>query len=582
MNINFKIYNINNNTYQLINNCDYSNFTIKKTKENYFQEIIEFSGTLKFFADDFDLIKSIFDAGQNAEIIVIQNGNEYSCKVDFSGANFDIEKKIVEIKLIYQNHYKDLISKKDIKVNVISGLAKKEIIIDKHTGLTFATEIEDFIADGDQTYTMPTYGNGKPKTITSTHTILQATLSYRKVGGVGCEDLGGGTYRHYLRWTLQTVYNSGTGEPLEFEQNFSNDGQIITCTDTSPSSTVNYKTYTNNLKSQIEEQYFTYHRGYSFFDIIENLIQNLDNTILFEVSGGTTDSFYFLKNYTDKTSTTGGGNSNKPFIAMYLLTITDAILEDDLSERDFAATKGYLTLKELTDFLKSIGIFWYLEKRGTDYYFMTKHYSELQQSTQAISLNSYLGFDFSRLAMNYTVESPEFRKIINKNIGNTSKDFTAQYIDYLNLIEKDLEQENQTFFTDISDIMTRGKAIYDDNSNGKFTVLACLQSNNQIYVRAATSDFSTININNQEFSFSYLKRKIFAPGPNSKAEIEGQTISLPTDNLEKRKSIQLQVNCNNIDDFDISKDIQFQDKKVEIQEIIINPKENSANLKLKL
>lgn len=291
----------------------------------------------------------------------------------------------------------------------------------------------------------------------------------------------------------------------------------------------------NPTEAGVIQQFYT--RARHLFDIIKHIIGEIDNTILFDETGSPPvnaiggDSFYYLKNYEEETDT-GTVNSMANIL---LEQITDAILTETfpgsgvLVEKSEQATQGLLSLNTLFSFMRDwLKIWWKLEERGNDVYFITRHESEINKvvGPSPHDFTDLLNIDWSADLTEYTHDdSKKFNKVDFKTLVANSPDFqdqTGEFHQLDLLISNRIQIKSNNFYADIEDSQIR-RDQYPETGEGQFMLFATIpiRGNNLIV------DYNNTGWDTLTFTLGVLTASVVTVPPasaiawsNSIADIE--------------------------------------------------------------
>jgi hypothetical protein len=316
------------------------------------------------------------------------------------------------VELVLNDKVFTLEQNKTKEINVLGS--NKDFIIDNFSGTTTGITGITLTKYGTQTRKIEADDFGLPYDLSDVNlTITTASVAY-----TGGSFVSGTEYQHDYSWAINYrafqalgYYDDGDKYPpdnrewtydsdvtvsgvvypkylrkLDIPNDFSFEVGKIKYEYTAGSFIYSYLFVTSPDKASLTitntlTQYTTFERAFDFYTAVQKVVQNIDSTILFDSTGTTTDSFYFLKNYTGESLTFGSTTTTKCFEYLSLVQITDIILESDNMQKDQPATIGMLTFEKIINFFENIGIYYYLENRTGTYYFVTKHFTEFSSSS---------------------------------------------------------------------------------------------------------------------------------------------------------------------------------------------------------
>jgi len=399
-------------------------------------------------------------------------------------------------------------------------------------------------------------------------------------GGAGwyfAEDvyISGIKYPKYARALQVADVNVFSGDPIVY-QGCSRDATLIN------------PNYTNNLSIPTASPItYVYDRIRRVDTIIEYIIGEIDDSILFDNTGTDTDSFYGFKYFEGESITTYGDTeytSNKPFENLLIMQITDFMLTDGGAVTTEFATRGMLNFNSLMSKLKFYGFYWFLEYRdGLGYFFKLLHKTQISK----VEPNP-LSYSYFQRKRQYEYNEFKYSNLKNGQICN-SVDFIGTNALFTNVIEKrDFEVADNNIFTDINDINIRKGDIYSRDSIIDFVFISAITVKgttpllDYFTVRKATGLITNIKTNNSELGFANITENLICELPDATCEVNNKTIEIDIKRIKKRKKITLNIPIKksiNLD-FDFDKYVLTPDGVSEIENYSHKALENNANLKL--
>ncbi|MDX5586490.1 MAG: hypothetical protein QNK20_16510 [Aureibaculum sp.] len=208
----------------------------------------------------------------------------------------------------------------------------------------------------------------------------------------------------------------------------------------------------------------TYTRVRNFYQVIEYIVNQLDPTILFDTSGTATDSYYYFKTY-EKGGVTVLDN-------LLIDSMSNAMLNDNNTQKSDAATVCNISLKTITDYLKDImKIYWKLEERVDGVYFVFVHFKDVS-FTSGIDLTNYEGEDWTENKSEYDYQSVKKYSRLKRSMTAGEEDFLGVdmvFPELSNIFPKTEENNISSIYTDVVD-MFNNKDRYPRDSISAITL----------------------------------------------------------------------------------------------------------------
>ncbi len=287
--------------------------------------------------------------------------------------------------------------------------------------------------------------------------------------------------------------------------------------------------------NQVGVDNFAYYPSYTqhtrcldFISVIKYLIGQVDSSTQFEDAAipASTDSFYYLKTFTDP-------DTNTPLSDLHISLISDFILNDDFSETDTPSTKSSITLKKIFDYLKAkYSIYWELENRSGTYYFIFKHYTEVNKITgRNPDLTNHYYINWSSDKKQYEYDRGKIYKRLKRNELASNVDFVG-----LDVIINEFEVLNtldltySVFFVDLLD-MQINRGTYPASSTSQYAMMSTIVEQEITNIFSSDNNFTnTAGLQGFEtFSFTQTTQTMAAINivGNNGIAVQSNISSLP-------------------------------------------------------
>lgn len=556
---------------------DYTDFKINiELKDTIYAVRYNPSGNIKIYKPtDFNLLKTILSEQKQAQIRVTNGTFNQNFLIDLEQSfKDDLQTFIGKLEIL--DDYSVFETKKDDKINIMGLSSIGDVYMRGAWGNRILTGgFSGTFSTSDNNYVMPEFANGLSQMVTDGDDASQDAdninilavyfeittddgVNYTYVCNVFYVDYGYGSPRTYLK---------------EGTINYSN----------FPTKTTQYQWYFQNVEPDFSSLTKRYTRVRDFFEAVQLVVQTIDSTVQFDNSGTDTDSFNFFKNFT--------GTSTNFFNRIGIIHITDAILVSGTEPTD-GATIGYLTFSNLIGFLSKLGFFWYLENRSGINYFRLIHFTEISNSNGSLNLNYYKNVDYTRLANNYEFESVE-TSIINNEWTSYNMEWQGVSLDFRAFENKKTAAfSDETFFSDIDDVIINGSNKYNSESIDQFVILSLKDMSPYFEVYTEFGTISHIKFNNVPFSTAFLFKYFLSNFIDNSAILKGtkyngglQYLELEQnfDNsrLKKRKKIELTIPINQINSLSLQENVKFKGSWLEPEKIEVDCSKNQAKITLK-
>jgi hypothetical protein len=298
-------------------------------------------------------------------------------------------------------------------------------------------------------------------------------------------------------------------------------------------------------------------------DVLTYLFQKADATI--DTDGNTYDGFHVLG--------AGSFNGSSQFMAnAFLFTVADFIPTISGTQKDNAATKGYMSLNAIMSYLEQLGFYWYLEEIASVFYLRIQHIT-----LKSLSGSSNPDIDsYSYKTRTLNIQPQEFDKINN---DSTSSWFDFRKPDYkFKTGTKTKPFSSNEIITDLDYVIDAKDAIFDEKTGRQWVLCATTKNGTNYEVRHFTSSLTILDINNYELSFYWLSTE-FMEMPGRYDEDDND---LGTDRLTKRKEVDINLPIDNPQsDYTFYELISYFDEDAEIQRIEKNILSSEGTLKIR-
>jgi hypothetical protein len=597
-----KLIEIYNGTAWVKLNCDTSKLTDKTEKQDgQLYGRLTFDGTISVYRDSYDLLDTIASTEGNLLLIRIYfKGEIFNCTVD-AEQNNNIDFRYKDLKVKVTDEYSEFDKLGDTEYNYLEATNNleaifiydadppasyvqfetlTEIVETVHSSITLNYSGGVYLFDmGHGALTAPTYDiptiDPTFSLISAYYNIIDYTVNSETVGvtmnanvtisvtykicrenGIGVYAVGVPVPPAGVGWVfLKDIYNSqgnkayplyvrpipavawaNANQATKFYENGNLAIQLSECVGTG-SGTVNSMLPVGHSYSKSRARFVK--------DILEYIVNDIDNSILFDNTGTSTDSFYFMNSYISElwkydVSGTLYPNTeyNNPYKWLTLMPLPNAITDEQGTQKTNGQTISNITFNKLVNMLSVMGFRWYLELRGSQYYFILTHKLIVSNSITSLSLASHQGNNFQDLNFAQNIQEPEYNIIHNSEVCS-NYDFVGKDINFEKLnVDNTSEYTIEGFYKDINDIRYSGN--YNDSTTTEHALLAVqpyltTASGSPAYiVRFPQGELTNAPINNAELAWSYISANLISELPSQNANVNGADVVLDNSRVKKR------------------------------------------------
>lgn len=270
---------------------------------------------------------------------------------------------------------------------------------------------------------------------------------------------------------------------------------------------------------------------------------------------------------------------NRPYKYIQFINASDFIPAADGGQKSTRSVIQYLNFKTLSDWLESIGFFWYIDDAAGTPVMRFIHYSLKSLGGSNPDLTNYYNRNHLAKTRNYKIIDSEFDIITNSTEGDYI--FSAPEYRFFDGNKKKEYIQNR-IYTNIDQIIDVKDEAIEVSSGKNWVALLTTWETSKYYVRYIKSDLFTNerNTNNYEASFYWLARNnMQMPGRISSGGDEfSQEFTL------KRKEITLNgIPIDNPqDDFTIYDYIDYYGEEAEIVKIEMPTLSRECSITIKI